>query len=72
MDLGFFFMLPIWEVFVLEIDLGLQILNFHFGLSKIQMKIWIWMDLYKSPKSTWKGEVTFFHLRFWHGSKLFP
>ena len=37
-DLGFFFLLTVWEVFMPEIDLGLQILNFHFGLSKNQNK----------------------------------
>ena len=52
------------------------------GSQKIKIKIWIWMDLYESPKSTWKGESKskkhgkerslFFNFRFWHGSQLFP
>ena len=81
--MGFYFLLTVWEVFMPKIDLGLQILNFHFGLSKNQNKD---MDLdgsirkpqinmerrvqIKQTKKTWKWEVTFFKFRFWHGSQV--
>ena len=55
-DLGFFFLLTVWEVFILELIWASKSLTSILGSQKIKIKIWISMDLYESPKSAWEGE----------------